>query len=127
MGSCKFNLTLINLSEAKEADLKEEKKYAMGKVAVSWHKDSSLRPFSTIGVYHHTPKSAQDASWKVAMCCSVAPALVAPLRDGQAYFMLGNFNHHAEHCVVQGGVRRYASTHRVANTEVDTYEYVKGE
>lgn len=50
-GSCAFNLTLINRMECSSAkrDLKPEPMFAMGKCSVSWHADSCLEDFSTIG------------------------------------------------------------------------------
>ena len=50
-GSCAFNLTLINRMEssATKRDLKPDPLFAMGKCSVSWHADSCLQDFSTIG------------------------------------------------------------------------------
>lgn len=50
-GSCTFNLTLINRMEcsATKRDLKPDPLFAMGKCSVSWHADSCLEDFSTIG------------------------------------------------------------------------------
>ena len=50
-GSCAFNLTLINRMECSSAkrDLKPEPMFDMGKCSVSWHADSCLQDFSTIG------------------------------------------------------------------------------
>jgi len=40
-------------------------------------------------------------------------------------FLLGNFNENFQHCVLAGSrQRRLSSTHRVANTEKDTYQYI---
>lgn len=51
-GSCGFNLTLINRMECSTAkrDLKPDPLFAMGKCSVSWHADSCLEDFSTIGI-----------------------------------------------------------------------------
>lgn len=51
-GSCAFNLTLINRMECSAAtrDLKPDPLFAMGKCSVSWHADSCLEDFSTIGM-----------------------------------------------------------------------------
>ncbi len=50
-GSCAFNLTLINRMECSgtKRDLKPDPLFAMGKCSVSWHADSCLQDFSTIG------------------------------------------------------------------------------
>lgn len=50
-GSCAFNLTLINRMESSgtKRDLKPDPLFAMGKCSVSWHADSCLQDFSTIG------------------------------------------------------------------------------
>lgn len=50
-GSCAFNLTLINRMEcaATKRDLKPDPLFSMGKCSVSWHADSCLEDFSTIG------------------------------------------------------------------------------
>jgi len=51
VGSTAFNLTLINKCFA--TSVKEEARYKGDeKVTVSWHADSSLEHYSTIGVYH---------------------------------------------------------------------------
>lgn len=52
-GSCGFNLTLINRMECSAAkrDLKPDPLFAMGKCSVSWHADSCLEDFSTIGIF----------------------------------------------------------------------------
>lgn len=53
-GSCAFNLTLINRMECSGAkrDLKPDPLFSMGKCSVSWHADSCLQDFSTIGEEH---------------------------------------------------------------------------
>lgn len=56
-GSCAFNLTLINRMECSAAkrDLKPDPLFAMGKCSVSWHADSCLQDFSTIGMVVRKP------------------------------------------------------------------------
>lgn len=51
-GSCDFNLTLINRMECSSTkrDLKPDPLFSMGKCSVSWHADSCLQDFSTIGM-----------------------------------------------------------------------------
>ena len=40
-------------------------------------------------------------------------------------FLLGSFNENYQHCVLAGSTqRRISSTHRVASTEKDTYQYI---
>uniref|UniRef100_A0A7S3LM41 Alpha-ketoglutarate-dependent dioxygenase FTO n=1 Tax=Aplanochytrium stocchinoi TaxID=215587 RepID=A0A7S3LM41_9STRA len=143
VGSCDFNLTLINAARNnRELDVdgaipvqkfvpfREESRFGMGKCAVNWHRDSTLEPFSTIAVYHHTPLDRNALDWKIAMAVDegsnqlTSPALAVPLRDGDCYFMLGNFNHHHIHSVIAGTSTRYASTHRVAVTAQSTWREI---
>ena len=64
------------------------------------------------------------------------PALLLPLRDGDVYHMVNDFNHHHQHAVIQpdpigpagaeaaAGTVRYSSTHRVAAEEGATFSSV---
>ena len=54
------------------------------------------------------------------------PAICAPLRSRQSYYMLNDFNHHHHHAVLAGNSWRYSSTHRVAVVKRDTWEYIWG-
>lgn len=149
-GSAAYNVVLINrarpLSEISD-DLKTDPLFNMGKVAVSWHADSSLQHESTIGVCiaHHggegfatdrgsvilpEASSAQGESSRARRCADshlpwrvglrvlrdiegprilgfkdpkraqshlrddYTPPVAVDVRDGDVYFMLGNFNHH---------------------------------
>mmetsp|Transcript_2265 Transcript_2265/g.3304 ORF Transcript_2265/g.3304 Transcript_2265/m.3304 type:complete len:516 (-) Transcript_2265:36-1583(-) len=141
VGRCDFNLTLINaaltnvssLSQDRASppaqpifEFKEDKRFNAGPIAVNWHRDSTLEPFSTIGVYHHTP-DPESTDWSIAMCCEqdgIAPPLRVSLNDTDCYYMLGNFNHHHQHAVLAGETARYASTHRVAVTHDATFECI---
>lgn len=56
-----------------------------------------------------------------------APAkpVVISTKDGDAYFLLGDFNENYQHCVLAGSQsNRISSTHRVAVTQEDTYDYI---
>jgi alpha-ketoglutarate-dependent dioxygenase FTO len=110
----------------KKNSLLEESVFGMGKTAVSWHSDSSLQDFSTIGVFNaNIPDTPVD--WKVGLRVSedkVTPAIRFPVKSGDVYFMLGDFNHHHQHAVIAGSSLRYSSTHRVGNTEKDTWQYI---
>ena len=58
------------------------------------------------------------------------PAVLLPLHDGDVYHMLGDFNHHHQHAVIQpdgagAGSVRYSSTHRVALEEGHTYQSIR--
>ena len=131
-GSCEFNVTLINLMEPERKEsvaLKDEGQFGMGKASVSWHSDSSLQDTSTVAVYHQTSGGidGDDTSWHVALKCldGVTPALRVPLRSHSAYYMMRDFNLHHHHAVLNGDTRRFSSTHRVAVTARDTFDYVK--
>ena len=71
--------------------------------------------------------------WKIAAKCvggnhetdGGTPALALPLSDGDVYYMLDDFNHHHHHAVIAGSSGRYSSTHRVAVTSTDTYQYIR--
>jgi hypothetical protein len=83
----------------------------MGKVSVSWHADSSLKENSSIGVFHCLPSQrAAPWDWRIALRPSpeggdsgkdVLPVAVSTA-DGDAYFLLGNFNKNYQHCVLAG-------------------------
>lgn len=136
-GCCDYNLTLINFMEPScDTVLREEESYGMGKASVSWHADSSLQDFSSIGVYHTLPtQKASTWDWKIALRenpdeesgrpAAVQPVVV-PTKSGDVYFLLGDFNHTHQHMVLAGSTaRRISSTHRVAVTETDTYNYIR--
>jgi hypothetical protein len=69
----------------------------MGKISVSWHADSSLEPYSDIGVYHCLPtQKATKWDWKIALRPypdgedkDVLP-IVTTTKDGDAYFLMGS-------------------------------------
>ncbi len=143
VGDYSFNLTLINAALVNHRsqretipvqnilDFKDDSRFNNHgeKLAVNWHKDSTLEPFSTIAVHHHTPDHL-NSDWGIAMCCereNIAPPVVKHLQDGDAYFMLGNFNHHHLHAVCAGTTARYASTHRVAVTKKATFIWIESE
>lgn len=136
--NCEYNLTLINYMEptthSSRVGFKEEANYGMGKVSVSWHADSSLELGSSIGVYHCLPtQKSSKWDWRIALRPSPESAaakdkvkpIVVDTKDGDAYFLLGNFNETHQHCVLAGSqANRISSTHRVAVTQEDTYEYI---
>lgn len=132
--SCEYNLTLINYMEPvskRDLGLKSDPTYGMGLVSVSWHADSSLMDYSTIGVYHCIPEKKKHCDWKIALRISpdvenadkVLPVVV-PTKDGDAYYLAGDFNHYHQHMVLAGTSARISSTHRVAVEEKDTFEYI---
>jgi mRNA N6-methyladenine demethylase len=135
-GKCDYNLTLINYMEPTShtsIGFKEEANYGMGKVSVSWHADSSLENESSIGVYHCFPtQRAAKWDWRIAVrpspdsdqSSNIAPVVVNT-KDGDLYFLLGDFNEKFQHCVLAGSqANRISSTHRVAVTSEDTYDYI---
>ena len=131
---CQYNLTLINYMEPTartKVGFKEEANYGMGKVSLSWHADSSLQTGSSIGVYHCLPtQKSSKWDWRIALRPSPeggnsAKPIVVDTKDGDAYFLLGDFNETHQHCVLAGSQsNRISSTHRVAVTEEDTYDYI---
>jgi mRNA N6-methyladenine demethylase len=143
--SCEYNLTLINYMEPScDLPLKDEEHYGMGKTSVSWHADSGVQDYSCIGVYHTLPtQRASKWDWKLALrpnpdtddrattatsntSGNPVPPVVIPTRSGDLYFLLGAFNHTHQHMVLAGSeAHRISSTHRVANVEHDTYEYIR--
>jgi hypothetical protein len=141
-GSCEFNLVLINRMEpeSSSAGLKPEPQFKNGKCSVSWHADSTLEDFSTIGVYSCNEGRDGEKEWLVALrarCNSEGPGFHDPaqrgsqetkrrrredaalpvmataMQHGSAYFMLHDFNHHNQHAVLVGDSTRYSCTHRV--------------
>ena len=144
---CDYNLTLINYMEPTthtKVGFKDEANYGMGKVSVSWHADSSLVDNSSIGVYHCLPTQRNSKwDWKIALRplaieskdntgstkrdnkSTIPKPVVVNTKDGDAYFLLGNFNMKHQHCVLAGSqANRISSTHRVAVTIEDTYDYI---
>ena len=135
-GLCNYNLTLINYMEPTshtKVGFKEDAEYGMGKVSVSWHADSSLEDNSSIAVYHCLPKQKKTKwDWKIALrpapenheVKNVAPVTVSTA-DGDVYFLLHTFNQTHQHAVLAGSEsNRISSTHRVAVTKQDTYQYI---
>ena len=108
----------------------------MGKVSVSWHADSSLELNSSIGVYHCLPTQKRNIKWDWRIGLRRAPdnndgsardvpPISVSTKDGDAYFLLGTFNETHQHCVLAGSeASRISSTHRVAVTKEDTYDYI---
>jgi mRNA N6-methyladenine demethylase len=155
-GPTEYNLTLINSCiPASKIKLKEEPYYSTkskDKCSVSWHADSSLEHFSSIGVYNALKDrdSSAEQNWRVAMRVehdaegpragklktlhnkeqskakvkSNAPPIAVPLLDGYSYHLLDDFNHHHQHAVLAGSVHRWSSTHRVGRCEGHTYSYI---
>lgn len=130
-GSYDFNITLINYMQSSvkanqsAVPLREEEKFGLGEASVSWHADSSLQDFSSIAIYHQTGNPT-GSSWSVASRVigdEITPAIKVALKDRQTYYMLNDFNHHHHHAVLAGNTWRYSSTHRVAITNKDTFEY----
>jgi len=150
-----YNVSLVNLMAPASvagrdpvAPLKDENIYGMGAASVSWHSDSSLKENSTVAVYHHCgdddssdseeglpPKKKEKASssetarpsWHVGLRAldGTSPALRVPLATDSAYYMCRDFNATHHHAVLAGRTRRFSSTHRVAVTAKDTFEYAK--
>jgi len=154
VGSCSYNLTLINRcfpSSCESIRLKDEPMFAAEKATVSWHADSSLAHYSSIGVYHCTRKlqttppvaEGVDTSWRVALRVShnaegpllgkpkdededdLPPPVAVPLPDAHAYFLLDDFNHNHQHMVLAGDTDRFASTHRVGREDGHTFLSIK--
>ena len=133
-GSSQYNLTLINYMEPVAASashrLKEDELYGMGKVSVSWHADSALQDFSSIGVYHTLlSKPTAGCDWRIALRKSPevedgTPPIVVSTKSGDTYYLLGDFNHHRQHMVLAGSGVRVSSTHRVAVETEDTLDYI---
>lgn len=55
-----------------------------------------------------------------------SPAITCQTDAGEAYFMLGDFNHTHRHCVLAGHGLRMSSTHRVAVSEGNTWTFIQG-
>lgn len=149
-----FNLTLINrMAPRGRRDALEPSRALKAEplsgdaCSVSWHADSSLEHFSTIGVYHMTDDGGGgEDNWRVALRVALdaegpqagrarrggrlaldagAPAVCVRMPDsGSAYFMFGAFNHHHQHAVLAGDCDRWASTHRVSRVEGHTVQSV---
>ena len=148
VGSCAFNLTLINRCFPRDSNivkLKYEPFFETEKCTVSWHADSSLEHYSTIAVYHCTKGGDHDDSWRIALRVAPyaegplvskqlkeaaadttgrAPPVAVPLPSRHTYYLLDDFNHHHAHAVLAGNTDRYASTHRVSRREGHTFQSI---
>lgn len=99
---------------------------------MSWHRDKGLVPMSNVIVYSHQPSSGvmtsldppanngecketkpdikkgvedSSAAWRVAFKVAwdaKTPAISLPVADGDAYFMIGDFNDKHQHAVFAG-------------------------
>ena len=152
-GSCDYNLTLINRCLPKgESNLKLEPCFNQDEVAVSWHADSCLEHFSSIGVYHFVDESEEDIKrreWRIGLRVyrdaegpnakkikhfrskdqeqldSRIPPVAINLPTKYSYFLLDDFNHHHQHAVLAGDGLRYSSTHRVCRHEGHSFESIR--
>ena len=154
-GSCRYNLSLVNLllpDDARGGALRNRAGARLGgaaaEQAVSWHADSGVEPNSAIAVLNLEPAACQrgrkgSKPWRIAMKCvgggheptpgvqgqvggnSGTPAIAVPLRDGDAYYMLCGFNEAHHHAVLAGSSGRYSSTHRVGLSATDTWSYIE--
>jgi hypothetical protein len=118
VGSCQYNLTLINrcFPEATSSiKLKKEPLFEHDSIAVSWHADSSLEHYSSIAVYHYQRDETLSQSWRIALkvhpnaegpqqgktassnADSIAPPVVVELPRECCYYILDDFNHHHQH------------------------------
>lgn len=155
-GSSSFNLTLINRcfppSQTNHIVLKKEPLFERDLCAVSWHADSCLDHYSTIGVYHFQVQSAKssvdsknapkESPWRMALRVAVnaegpqqgrpapetypnsSPPVSIELPQECCYYLLDDFNHHHQHAVLAGDCHRFASTHRVSRTEGHSFAYI---
>ena len=108
-----------------EISLKAEPIFGKDKATVSWHADSTLDHYSTIGVYHFalepqvTANKDEEEDWRIALRVwydaegpnngkptsrsaemksqFIAPPLSIKLPNPCAYFLLDDFNHHHQH------------------------------
>ncbi len=162
-GRCKFDVALVNKMKSyspadKGNKLKLEPTFSKSHASVSWHADSSLEHYSSIGVYHaivdsssnvlvddssaghrdsdkwrvglrvmpdaegptaNTRGSSGGATSSLALAASSADVAIAlPLPNNSLYFLMDDFNHHHQHCVLCPAASpkptvRYSSTHRL--------------
>lgn len=133
-----YDIMLINkcYSASTASDLnvklKPEPTFKDDLTSVSWHADSMLRQFSSIGVYNYV-KDDSDAllrDWKIGLRVKehiegpsknqksfkreedkdapnnseevLAPPISVRVPHESIYYLLGSFNHHHEHCVLAG-------------------------
>lgn len=115
-GTCAYNLTLINRCFPEgDMKLKKEPLFEKDGCAVSWHADSSLEHYSSIGIYHYQRHDdIQTKPWKVALRVlpnAEGPQQGKPVADSDKwappvamvmpqqclYYMLDDFNHHHQH------------------------------
>lgn len=118
-----LNLTLPQAHNASGKGGRSGKRYGKrGDAAMSWTGSADgSRSFRVamkcIGEGHEPARGTSSGG---------TPVLAVPLKGGDAYYMLNDFNHHHHHAVLAGsGCGRYSSTHRVAVTATDTWQYIQ--
>jgi len=133
-----WNLTLLNFLDPRSHSqpLRPEPYYKMGYLAVGWHRDESLEPLSSIGVYHSSEEldtarreKTKEEFWHVALKRAWdidTPAIKLALHSGDAYFMLYELNTTHQHAVLAGTGKRFSSTHRKAVMDKNTLDYIFG-
>eukprot|EP01031_Cornospumella_fuschlensis_P032485 gene32485-39275_t len=72
------------------------------------------------------PKPTGTTNSSPPASMALIPPVCVTLPSECVYYLLDDFNHHHQHCVLAGGGDRYASTHRVAPVEGHSYMYIKG-
>jgi hypothetical protein len=122
-----YNLALINYLDPSthRRPLRVEPYYRMGPLAVGWHRDESLRPLSSIAVYHSSEEAdaSEEECWHIALKRAwdiETPAVKVPLHSGDAYIMAYDLNTTHQHAVLAGTGKRFSSTHRVGETAGQT-------
>jgi hypothetical protein len=156
-GGADYDILLINKcfssASSEQVKLKPEPMFKEELASVSWHADSMLQPFSSIGVYNFVAAEQTgesiDGDWRIGLRVTeniegpskkqrgfksnptdeegtLAPPVSVKAPSESIYYLLGSFNHHHEHCVLAGHAQeRYSSTHRCAR-HGHTYETING-
>lgn len=157
-GGADYDILLINKcfssSSPEQVKLKPEPIFKEDLASVSWHADSMLQPFSSIGVYNYVDEASKGhggEDWRIGLRVTeniegpskkqrgfkssnattseeeaeIAPPLAVKVPSESIYYLLGSFNHHHEHCVLAGDAQeRYSSTHRCAR-QGHNYDTIK--
>ena len=126
------NEVLVNFFPASSNlnDLRKDNYCGMDGCVMSWHRDKGLIPMSNVIVYSHQPSTGvtlldpptnkgeseetqsvinevkdNSVAWRVAFKVAwdaTTPAVSLPVTDGDAYFMIGDFNDKHQHAVFAG-------------------------
>ena len=123
-----FNMSLLNHFDPvsiSKSTWQPDEYYAMGLMAIKWHKDPFIQKNSTVAVYQCEEEDNENNQfsydWSTGFrknWSADVPAIKVHFENGDCYFMTGNFNDNYQHCVIAGTRGRFSSTHRKIEVKI---------